>query len=153
MAEGASRSRKYKGVNDRKRAWQLRNPWYLERLYKERKRELDLIKLSNGCAICGFDSFPEGLEYHHYNPALKKFKLGGECVCRSWVSIVKEIKKCVVLCATCHNGVTWGRLESPRPNIKIGYELEAIEKYDYKRRRRERGNNDSNRLLSDFDET
>ena len=132
----ANSIRKYKNVNDRKRAWQLNNQWYLEGLYKERKRKLDLIKLSNGCAMCGFNEFAEALEFHHVNPSLKKFALESANVMRSWGSIVKEIRKCVVLCSNCHAGVTVGRLESPKQGVKIEYSLEAIGKYNYERKKR-----------------
>lgn len=139
MVEGKNKRENIKNGEVNRRSsqkWQLAHPEYLEEKYKERKKKLDLIKLSNGCAICGFKDFPEGLEYHHYDSTLKKFKINGENACRSWTSTVEEIKKCVILCATCHKGVTWGRLKSPEPNIEIKHDLEAIGKYDYERRKR-----------------
>ena len=147
----ANSIRKYKNINDRKRAWQLGNSWYLEGLYKERKRRLDLIKLTNGCAICGFNAFPEALEFHHVNPSLKKFRLGSANLMRSWSSLVKEIRKCVVLCSTCHKGVTVGRLESPKQDVKLEYSLEAIGKYNYERKERQKKKEDIRQLkLSKF---
>jgi len=59
------------------------------------------LKSQVGCNNCKNKDF-RVLEFHHINPKIKKFRLDLSCVLRSWNSIIKEIKKCEILCANCH---------------------------------------------------
>ena len=59
-------------------------------------------KLEKGCAICGYRRSPFALEAHHKNDD-KEFNIGtaiGDDV--SKIRIIKELVKCVILCANCH---------------------------------------------------
>ncbi len=55
---------------------------------------------------CGFDH-PAALQFHHRNPNKKEKELS--MVYESWSieRIMKEIKKCEVLCANCHFKFHW----------------------------------------------
>ena len=78
------------------------------------KRRLTLIDIMGGkCLLCGFNQFPEALEFHHINPQEKEFQLSGSALSRSLVSQIAEIQKCTILCANCHRGVHCGYLELP----------------------------------------
>ena len=52
------------------------------------------------CAICGFNDKP-ALVFHHKDPAEKKFDISSKKK-TALETLQKEITKCVVLCANCH---------------------------------------------------
>lgn len=63
-------------------------------------RASDRYKQSIGCQKCGYDKCASALEWHHKddnkegNPShFKTF---------SWKAYMKEVEKCVLLCANCH---------------------------------------------------
>lgn len=60
------------------------------------------LKISIGCQKCGYNKCPQALEFHHMRH-MKRFNI-------SWAiqnldnigTIIKEMKKCVLVCANCH---------------------------------------------------
>jgi hypothetical protein len=76
---------------------------YRRRVRRERREKFMADKV---CEDCGAGSF---LELHHVDPAQKDtHRIWGW----SWLRILKEAKKCIVLCETCHdrrhpNGGRW----------------------------------------------
>jgi hypothetical protein len=60
------------------------------------------LKVGKMCATCG-EKHPACLDFHHSDPSLKEFSVA-EAVSRglSRDKIIKEMAKCVVLCANCH---------------------------------------------------
>jgi len=42
------------------------------------------------------------LDFHHKDPAKKSFSLSVKGLCYSWDIILKEAKKCILLCKNCH---------------------------------------------------
>ena len=81
----ANRDRRVKQIKD----WQMRQAQQI-REYK--------IKL--GCSVCGYNKCGKALDFHHlkgdknFNISLGKGK--------SFKTLLKEAKKCVVLCKNCH---------------------------------------------------
>lgn len=65
------------------------------------------------CAICGYNKHC-ALIFHHVNPEEKEFSLGGaRSSPRSWKRLVKEMRKCVMLCRNCHSEVHAGLTPIP----------------------------------------
>lgn len=65
------------------------------------------IKLLGGkCVICGYNTCIAALEFHHKNPKLKD-KSFKEISNRTWSKTLKELKKCILLCANCHRELHW----------------------------------------------
>lgn len=61
-----------------------------------------LVALRGGkCEICGYDKCLRALQFHHKNPAEKKFAIS-QSNTRNFASMVSEIEKCDLLCANCH---------------------------------------------------
>ena len=60
------------------------------------------LKVESGCVDCGA-THPAILDYHHINPSEKEYSIANS-VKNGWSKerILKEIEKCVVLCANCH---------------------------------------------------
>ena len=75
------------------------------------KKKVELVKMFGGkCKICGYNKYIGSLDFHHINPATKKFALSVKGLCYAWKDILKEAKKCALLCKNCHmeveNGAT-----------------------------------------------
>ena len=69
---------------------------------KERRDLIDNIKLKTGCLLCGYKEHPVALDFDHLNPLEKSFTIGTKYTSVSLDRLIKEIKKCRVLCANCH---------------------------------------------------
>jgi hypothetical protein len=71
-----------------------------QRISIENRNWMNDLKVSQGCACCGYNEHPEGLDFDHLYD--KKFNIGrGGTLSRK--RLEKEIKKCQVLCGTCHH--------------------------------------------------
>jgi len=63
-----------------------------------RRREKALKFLGGICAIC---ESAENLEFDHIDPEQKSFSISG-FLTHAWVKVEPELKKCQLLCNTCH---------------------------------------------------
>ena len=70
--------------------------------YEKKASFLLNVKAQLKCKDCFIDN-PIILNFHHRDREEKKFNLSIMCVCRSWKSIIEEMKKCDVLCYNCHH--------------------------------------------------
>lgn len=71
---------------------------YRKKRYAERK--VEIIELLGGsCKKCGSVS---NLEVDHIDPKKKKFEVMANCWCMAWPKLLEEIKKCQLLCESCH---------------------------------------------------
>jgi 5-methylcytosine-specific restriction endonuclease McrA len=62
----------------------------------------DAYKANSKCAECGC-SDPDKLQFHHKNPKSKEVNIARMVAeSHSVASILREIKKCVILCEVCH---------------------------------------------------
>jgi Zn ribbon nucleic-acid-binding protein len=65
------------------------------------KIAIENYKKTKECVQCGFNDY-RALHFHHITDD-KKFAIGSnECYRKSLKNILKEIEKCVILCANCH---------------------------------------------------
>lgn len=79
---------------------------------RRRKVKQVLIEEAGGCCkICGFDSSPVALEFHHLDPSAKAFGLSQAGITRAIELSRTEAAKCVLLCANCHAQVEAGVLD------------------------------------------
>jgi len=61
-----------------------------------------LVKYKGGkCENCGYSKYIAALEFHHNDPKIKEFRIGGNHS-RSIESLKKEVDKCTLLCSICH---------------------------------------------------
>lgn len=56
------------------------------------------------CSVCGYNRCIGALEFHHLDPKEKEFQISSERN-PSWETLVKELDKCILLCANCHREV------------------------------------------------
>ena len=66
-----------------------------------KRAELNVIKESIGCMICGYNEDGSKLHFHHRDPSTKLFSIG-KGVSYSPQKLQEEIDKCDLLCAGCH---------------------------------------------------
>lgn len=94
---------------------------------KERglKRKFELINLKGGaCEKCGYNKCIAALDFHHSNPNEKLFQIDVRHISnKNMKDLLKELDKCVLLCANCHR-------EEHNPSLffdEVILELEKIQ--------------------------
>lgn len=116
-------------VKERRKNWAMANKELVNhhsKNHRDTRREfLDIIKLEEGCQICGYNEHPRALQFDHINPAEKLFTIAGLLTC-SMDKLLTELEKCRVLCANCHSIHSWQEQhwkskdkENPRIEIAI----------------------------------
>ena len=80
----------------------MSDPHRNKRLYERNKDFIRRVKRFASCEVCGYDKHPAALEFHHEDAAKKTFSIGSPGT-SSIERIKKEIRKCRILCANCHN--------------------------------------------------
>ena len=65
------------------------------------KKVWDAFKGTLKCTKCGF-SHAAALDFHHVDPAEKEYSISALVSNKSFTKAMKEVKKCIVLCANCH---------------------------------------------------
>jgi len=69
---------------------------------RARKIKQRIVEALGGkCCLCGFSAYLSALDVHHVDPAKKEFT-AATLRWRKWATVLKEIEKCVLLCANCH---------------------------------------------------
>jgi len=78
---------------------------YEKSVSEKNKKWLAELKSTLKCVLCGFDKHPEALDFHHKNPADKKFEVGRGITRKTLKQVQEEIAKCEVVCANCHRAL------------------------------------------------
>lgn len=100
--------RKYQDRTQYHREWRKRNKAKMYGWKKARWRMLKvkLVMIFGGkCQGCGepYDGKNASIfHFHHKNADTKAFALGNQLVNLAWATIMQEAKKCLMLCANCH---------------------------------------------------
>jgi hypothetical protein len=70
---------------------------------RRRRVKAELVAEAGGrCMLCGYDRCVAALQFHHVDPAAKRFSLSHAGVTRSLERARHEARKCVLVCANCH---------------------------------------------------
>ena len=85
------------------------------RVARRRRRVKDILVAEAGgaCQLCGYGRYAGALQFHHVDPAKKRFHFGERGVTRALAVLREEARKCVLLCANCHAEVEGGVLSLP----------------------------------------
>ena len=79
----------------------------------ERKKQIkalfNQIRSNNGCAFCEEDELC-CMDFHHLDPSQKDVNVSYLCDCKSKERMLREMKKCVVVCSNCHRKIHAGLL-------------------------------------------
>ena len=86
-----------------------------EAVARRRRKVKDILVAEAGgaCVLCGYSRFAGALQFHHVDPAQKRFQLSFNGVPRAVEKLRAEARKCVLLCATCHAEVEGGFTQLP----------------------------------------
>lgn len=83
---------------------------YFRKRYARNVEHVQELKLERGCADCGYNEHPAGLEFDHIMPRLRgtvASQMG-----KSLKVILEEIERCEVVCGTCHLIREWHRRQA-----------------------------------------
>ncbi len=94
-------------MNKDTRTYKDRREYNIRKVTQRRKaiRIKTIAEMGGKCMKCGYNKYPEVLEFHHKNPSEKDFSISRKGHCRSWQRVGEEIKKCDLLCANCHREI------------------------------------------------
>lgn len=99
--------RKYKDPTQYKREWNHRNRAsrysYKMKYYRDKKR-FYLEHMGGKCVVCElkYDGKNAAVFHFHHNSGKKDFNIGNNIINFAKATILKELKKCVLVCANCH---------------------------------------------------
>ena len=85
---------------------------FQKKRWKDRKRKA-VEMLGGECQKCGYRKNLASFHFHHLDPSQKKYNWDKLRLFK-WDRVVKELKKCILLCANCHS-----ELHAPDQNIEI----------------------------------
>ncbi len=69
-----------------------------------RRTKIKLIEHRGGkCSKCGYDKCIDALDFHHLDPKIKEFQLGGST--KSFEKLKAESDKCILVCSNCHREI------------------------------------------------
>ena len=84
--------------------------WVIQNRQKKKKR---LVEMFGGkCRICGYKKYVGALDFHHTNSRTKAFALSVKGLSYSWDSLLREAKKCILVCKNCHTEIEAGITQS-----------------------------------------
>jgi hypothetical protein len=76
--------------------------------WRRRVKALLVEEAGGHCCICGYGACVAALQFHHLDPATKRFGLSNRGLGRALAELRAEAAKCVLLCANCHAEVEVG---------------------------------------------
>lgn len=90
------------------------------KLWRKRTKERMVLAMGGKCVCCGYDRCVEALDFHHLDPSAKEIAVGAtRANPTSWSKIVKELRKCVLLCAICHREYHAGLRDIPDDAVRF----------------------------------
>ena|SRR3989338_3220546 len=104
----------------KKRTYASRREYIKRAVVKRRNKVRSMARelLGNKCAICGYNKYPDVLEFHHIDPKKKEFNLSLDKLTRSWARVRRQLKKCILLCANCHREYHAGVTQLPKETLR-----------------------------------
>jgi len=105
------------------------NSWCKSCLYELQKerwklRKLKVLKMFGGkCSVCGYNKNIAALNFHHVDPNEKDF-VWNRLRQLKWASIIKELKRCQLVCSNCH-------MEIHNPDCNTEVRSLILDNYEY----------------------
>ncbi len=81
---------------------QIKRAEYRKRSRIRKRGWFDDYKKTLKCEVCGYDKCPEALDFHHKDGKKKEMNISQSLNRKGKEEILKELEKCIVLCANCH---------------------------------------------------
>lgn len=73
--------------------------------YRRKRKEKLIASFGGKCVVCGYGKCPRSMCFHHTDPSKKKFQLSGDQKAQMNEEIIKEAKKCILVCTNCHGEI------------------------------------------------
>lgn len=102
LVAGGFRVQPMPGKPSRRRRWIRRR--------REVRALLTRLRRAGACQLCG-EPDPIVLDFHHVDPASKRFTVGGRR-CRTMSAVTAEVTKCCLICSNCHRRVNAGAVDA-----------------------------------------
>lgn len=84
------------------------------KLWRTKSKQRMIDAMGGSCQICGYDRCNDAMVFHHLDPSIKEHGFGGlRANPKSWITVVVELRKCVLLCNRCHTEVHDGMTSIP----------------------------------------
>lgn len=83
--------------------------------------------MGDKCQICGYDKCLSALEFHHIVSEEKLFGFN-KANNTAWETIIKELEKCILVCANCHREIESGMINK---ELKTSFIPERAEEISY----------------------
>lgn len=73
------------------------------KLWRRNCKERIIAAMGGKCCVCSYNKCQSALALHHLDPSQKDIGLGKiRANPQSWNTIVKELRKCILVCHVCH---------------------------------------------------
>lgn len=90
------------------------------------RKKLCQFKEKYGCCLCGYNKSGNALDFHHLDKSKKLFNIAsGRSRSYKEIKINSEIKKCIIVCATCHREIEAGLVNDDLSNFLINEDFDA----------------------------
>lgn len=102
-----------------------------ERVKTWRKTTKDRMVTAMGgkCQCCGYHKCNHSLAFHHIDPTIKDLSFAGiRANPKSWIKVVDELRKCILVCHNCHSEIHAGIRELPDTYEKFNESYADIKK-------------------------
>ena len=81
---------------------------------RRRVKAILVAEAGGACMLCGYDRCVAALEFHHRDPATKRFAISFGGLSIAVDRLREEARKCVLVCANCHAELEVGAAILPR---------------------------------------
>lgn len=105
-----------------------------EAVKRWRKKSKDRIVEAMGgkCVICNYNKSTSALSLHHLDPKKKELSFGSiRANPKCWGKIVKELRKCILVCNNCHSEIHEGITKIPENPTRFNEDFEEYRKLKY----------------------
>jgi hypothetical protein len=74
--------------------------------WRETTKQRMVESMGGQCQCCGYSKCSKALAFHHIDPTQKDIGFGDtRANPKSWLKLVEELRKCILLCHNCHSEV------------------------------------------------
>ncbi len=92
--------------------------------WRKNSKERIIEAMGGKCIICGYNKCTASLSLHHLDPNKKELSFGAiRANPRAWQKIVKELRKCILVCNNCHGEIHWGLTTIPENFLTFNEEF------------------------------
>jgi hypothetical protein len=97
--------------------------------WRQNTKEKMVKAMGGSCQCCGYNMCDKALAFHHIDPTKKDMGFSDvRANPKSWLKIVEELKKCILVCHNCHSEIHAGVRELPLQYKTFNEEYSDVKK-------------------------